>query len=84
MDQWRDKGSYDDEVTVRNLSLQDAPTIGERKPVIGGTEAPPREQQMSKRRHEQQESDRNKNVSIYEFSLCLHLQAPRSKQLATR
>src|SRR5436305_4329573 len=66
MDQRRDKGSYDNEVSVRNLPLQDASTIGERKSVIGGTEAPPREQQMSKRRHDQQKSDRNKNVSIYE------------------
>jgi hypothetical protein len=62
VDQGRDKGPYNNEVVVRNLPLQDAPTISERKPVIDGSEAPPREQQMSKRRHNQQKSDRNKKV----------------------
>jgi hypothetical protein len=56
MEQGRNKGSYDDEVAVRNLSLQNAPAIGERKPIIDGSEAPPGEQQMSKRRYNQQKS----------------------------
>src|SRR4051812_22542540 len=43
MDQGRNKGSDDDEVAVRNLSLQNAPAIGERKAIIDGSEAPPRE-----------------------------------------
>src|SRR5919202_4154056 len=75
MDQGRDKGSYDYEVAVRNLPLQNTSTIGKRKPIIGGTEAPPREQQMSERRHEQQKSDRNKNVLIRKFSLYPHLKS---------
>jgi len=44
VDQGRDEGAYDDEVPVRNLPLQDASTIGEGKPIIDGSEAPPREQ----------------------------------------
>jgi len=44
MEQGRDKRSYDDEVAVRNLPLQDASTIGKRKPIIDGSETPPGEQ----------------------------------------
>src|SRR5215210_288532 len=72
VDQGREKGSYDDEVAVRDLPLQNASTVGERKPVIDKVEAPPREQQMSERRHDQQKSDRNKDVRVCEFSLCPH------------
>src|SRR5215210_2528779 len=62
MEQGRDKGAYDDEVAVRNLSLQDASAVGERKSIIHGSEAPPGEQQMSKRRDNQQKSDRDENI----------------------
>jgi len=54
---------------MRYLPLQDAPTVGERKPVVDWSEAPPGEQQMGERRNEQQESNRNENVSIREISL---------------
>jgi hypothetical protein len=69
MQQRRDKGADDDEVAVRNLPLQDASTVGERKPIVDRSEAPPGEQQMSERRHDQQKSDRKKDVVIFELGL---------------
>src|SRR5918995_1718481 len=53
VEQGREKRSYDDEVTVRNLPLQDAPAVCERKPVVDGSETPPGEQQVGERRHDQ-------------------------------
>lgn len=72
MDQRRDKGTYNDEIEVRDLSLQDTSTIRERKAIIDRSEAHPREQQMGNRGYNQQKSDRNKEVLIGESGLYLH------------
>src|SRR4028119_2520823 len=67
VEQGRDKRSYDDEIAVRHLPLQDASAVGERKPIVDGSETPPGEQQMSERRYDQQESHRSKDISTIGF-----------------
>ena len=43
MKQGRKEGSNDDEIAMRDLSIQDSPTIGQSEPFVGWSEAHPGE-----------------------------------------
>ncbi len=63
MYQGREERSYDNEVPVWDLSLQNSPAVRERKTVVRGTVAHPGEQQMRHGGHTQQESHRDVSTS---------------------